>query len=351
MKLFKSTILLFSMLAILAGCSKSDGKQVRKPSKNIDSTTWIDNLIDGKAAAAKENKKIFLFFSGDDQDSASLQFKDAVFNTSEFISEMTAKYVLVNLDYSNSRIDAAQANPDATDEEKAAATELMVKIEESMKDASRYNLQSTPSFYILSKEGYVITEIIFPEVIADMEGFKAVYETKLEEIAVFENALASARSGKKEDRLAAINKLMEITDPQHRYLLVDVCNDYIKLDKKNETGMVGNFLVLVANANAMEHYLNEEPLKASNEFAKVAESKYLSPSDKQQCYYTAGYLYSISGNDDYDVVHDFLQKAYDADPNTGDGDAILSMMRMMEERYGERSEAEASASTDSPVQE
>ena len=59
-KQLKLVVLAMTALAVLASCSKPKNK-ARKPSENIDSTTWIDNLIDGKAAAVKENKKIFIF--------------------------------------------------------------------------------------------------------------------------------------------------------------------------------------------------------------------------------------------------------------------------------------------------
>ena len=114
-KLFNFVAAVFAVSFVLVGCSKNEEKTVRKPSENIDSSTWIDNLIDGKAAAEKEDKKIFLFFSGDDQDQSSAELKGKIFNLDGFISEMTGKYVLVNLDFSNSLFDKASADPLASE--------------------------------------------------------------------------------------------------------------------------------------------------------------------------------------------------------------------------------------------
>lgn len=318
-----------------AGCSKKDTREVRKPSQNIDSSKWIDNLIDGKAAARKENKKVFLFFSGDDQDQSSARLKEKVFNTTEFMEQMTKDYVLVNLDFSNSLFDAASADPLATEEEKAEAAELWVKLEENMRDAGLYNIQATPSFYLITKEGYVIAEMIFDQEPQNPEDFFSAYGAMEEQIAEYENILASARAGKTEDRLAAINKLFDRTEPQLRYLLTDLSSDYIKLDKKNRTGMVGAHVVAIANAHAVQAYLDQEPLAASEEFAKAAQSKYLEPDQKQQCYYTAGYLLAQSGTTDYAKVKEYLQEAYNAAPESAYAATIQSMIRMMEENYGE----------------
>lgn len=334
-KLFNFVAAVFAVSVVLAGCSKNEEKTVRQPSENIDSSTWIDNLIDGKAAAEKEDKKIFLFFSGDEQDQSSAELKGKIFNLDGFISEMTKKYVLVNLDFSNSLFDKASADPLASEEEKAEAAALWVKLEENMRDAGLYNIQATPSFFILTKEGYVIKELFFdqkPQTVDEV--FKAL-DLLADEIAEYDNLLASARSGKADDRLAAINRLFEKTEPQLRYLLSDFCEEYIKLDKKNSTGMVGTYVIALANSRAVQHYFDQDALAASEEFANAAKSKFLTPEEKQQVLYTAGYLYANSGTDDAEKIKDYLQKAYDAAPESVYAQSILSMIRMIEADYAD----------------
>lgn len=335
MKKLKIFTAVAAAVLLLAGCSKKDTAETRKPSENIDSSKWIDNLIDGKAAAERENKKVFLFFSGDDQDQSSARLKENVFNTSDFMEKMTESYVLVNLDFSNSLFDAASADPLASEEEKAEAAKIWVTLEENMRDAGLYNIQATPSFYLLTKEGYVIAEMIFDQEPKNADDFFSAYGAMEEQIAEYENILASAQKGKKDDRLVAINKLFDRTEPQLRYLLTDLSADYIKLDKKNSTGMVGAHIVAIANAHAVQAYLDQDPLAASEEFAKAAQSKYLDSDQKQQCYYTAGYLLAQSGTTDYAKVKEYLQEAYDAAPESSYASTIQSMIRMMEENYGE----------------
>jgi thioredoxin-related protein len=339
-KQLKLVVLAMTALAVLASCSKPKNK-ARKPSENIDSTTWIDNLIDGKAAAVKENKKIFIFFSGDDQDGASAGLKEKVFNTEEFIRVYTDKYVLVNLDFSDSKFEAAKADPLASDEEKKVAGELEKRLEENLRDASLYNIEATPTFYILTKEGYVVKEVIFEKPVSSVEEVNAVFEGFEDEIAVYDNTLSSAvNSPDKKDRLEAIDKLFELTDPQHRYLLVDLSGLYVKLDKKNETGNVGKHIVAIANANAVQAYLDQDPAAASDQFANAAKSRYLSSVEKQQCYYTAGYLYGQSAPNDFKKIKSYFEKSYNADPESQYAEQIQNMVKMLEERIAE-SEAQA----------
>lgn len=334
-KLFNFVAAVFAVSFVLAGCSKNEEKTVRKPSENIDSSTWIDNLIDGKAAAEKEGKKIFLFFSGDDQDQSSAELKGKIFNLDGFISEMTKKYVLVNLDFSNSLFDKASADPLASEEEKAEAAALWVKLEENMRDAGLYNIQGTPAFFVLTKEGYAIKEVIFEQKPQTVDEVLKTLDLLADEIAEYDNLLASARSGKTDDRLAAINRLFEKTEPQLRYLLSDFCEEYIKLDKKNSTGMVGTYVIALANSRAVQHYFDQDPLAASEEFANAAKSKFLTPEEKQQVLYTAGYLYANSGTDDAAKIKDYLKKAYDAAPESAYAESILSMIRMLEADFAD----------------
>ncbi|WP_187107414.1 thioredoxin family protein [Treponema pectinovorum] len=340
MNFVKLTVLCL-ITTFFMSCGNKTQENIRKPSKNIDSTVWIDNLIDAKAAAQKENKKIFLFFSGDDQDKSSASLKKSVFNTQEFMSEMQKKYVLANLDFSNSLYESAMPSPNASEEEKKQSEQIMAKLEENSKDASMYNIQATPSFFLLTKEGYVISELIFDEEPKSADDFFKFYETLSTKITEYENLLTSATKGKKEDRLNAINKLFEITDPQLRFLLQDFSAYYIKTDKNNKTGMVGTHVVALANANAVKAYLNQDPLTASEEFAKAALNKFLTPDEKQQCFYTAGFLFVQSGTTDYQKVGEYFKKAYDASPESPYAETILSMMRMMEERYAEQPSADS----------
>ena len=154
--------------------------------------------------------------------------------------------------------------------------------------------------------------------------------SKSEEFAVYENVLKSTSEGKKEEKLDAIQRLFEITPVEYHHLLSSKAQEFVALDKNNETGNAGTYVMNLANSKAVEAFINQDPKTASDEFAKAAEHKYLLPEQKQQCYYTAGYLLAQSGTDDIAVVVQLLQKAFDAAPESLYAPQIQQMITIMQ---------------------
>ena len=272
--------------------------------KKIDSSVWLSNLEDGKKAAQAENKRIFLFFSGDDFDEKSASLKSNLFNTEEFISTYTEKYVLVNLDYSNSRYDGEQEG-----------------LTEDMKIFERYNAKGLPYFLVLSSEGYLISQLAFDSS-ADLDTARITFTEAEEKITRFEETLAKTKTGSTEERLAAINEIFDNAEPAVAALLSDLNKLYLSLDKNNASGESSKHLIALTYATAQEFFMEEQPEKASNEFVKLAKNKILTDSEKQMSYYTAGYLLIQSGSNDYKTVQEYLKLAYDANPESEEAQNI-----------------------------
>lgn len=280
--------------------------------KKIDSSAWLSNLDDAKKAASNENKKIFLFFSADDMDEVSADLKQRVFNTEEFIKTYTEKYVLVNLDYSDSRYEAEQDG-----------------LRGDMKIFEKYNAQGVPYFLIISKEGYVITSLAF-ETGADLDTARITFEEAEETIASFDEKLAKTKNGTKEERLAAINDIFDNTDAARAYHLTPLNKLYLSLDKNNETGECAKHLIALSYAKAEDYFLDDEPVKASEEFASLAKNKILKPEEKQMAYYTSGYFLAQTGSTEYEKIKDLFQKAYDAAPDTDEAQNIVMTLKYVQ---------------------
>ena len=276
--------------------------------KKIDSSVWLSNLDDAKKAAQTENKKIFIFFSGDDFDEKSSSLKQKVFTTEEFLKTYTEKYVLVNLDYSNSRYDEEQDG-----------------LKRDMIWAERYNVNSMPYFMILSKEGYVITALSIEDN-ADSDSVRIAFSEAEETIFKFDESLAKTQKGTDAERLAAIDEIFDHTDPGQTYHLTPLNKLYLSLDKKNETGNWGKHLFALAYAEAEDFLLENESEKASEVFEKLSKNKFLSPDDVQGALYTAGYLLASSGSSDYARIKDYFQKAYDASPDSESASQIKQVI-------------------------
>ena len=264
----------------------------------IDSSGWLSNLDDAKKVASKENKKIFLFFSMDEDDNKSKKLKENLFNTEDFLKSYTEKYVLVNIDCSNSLYDTNQ------DEAK-----------KRLRIFDIYSAKGTPYFLILSSEGYVITPIALSED-ANLDEVRQTFAEADEPISQFEELLAQTKNGTKEEKLAAINKIVELTDPSVAYHITPLNKLYVSLDKNNESGDCLKHLIAITYAKAEDHFLNGEPEKGSEEFVKLTKNKILTDDDKQLALYTAGYLLASSGSDDLNKILSYFQQSYDLNPES-----------------------------------
>lgn len=264
----------------------------------IDSSVWLTNLDDAKKVASKENKKIFLFFSMDEDDNKSTKLKEKVLNTEEFLQTYTEKYVLVNIDCSNSLYD--------TNQEEAKKRLRIFDI---------YSAKGTPYFLVLSSEGYVITPIAFAED-ANLDEIRRTFAEADETISHFEELLSQTKTGTKEEKLAAINKLVELTDPAVSYHITPLNQLYLSLDKNNESGECLKHLIAITYAKAEDYFLDDEPEKGSEEFVKLTKNKILTDDDKQLALYTAGYLLASSGSDNLEKILSYFQQSYDINPES-----------------------------------
>ena len=264
----------------------------------IDTSGWITSLEDAKKAAAKENKKIFLFFSEDEGDKRSEELKNKLFNTKEFIETYTEKYVLVNLDYSESRFDNNHEG-----------------LQRDMRIFRAYDVPGTPHFLILSAEGYVIYKLAFDDG-ADLDTARVTFGSAEDTIKAFDELLEKTKKGTKEEKMAAINEIVDKTESQVLLHLAPLNKLYLSLDKNNETEFYTKHLFLLTNAKACELFFDNEPEKASEEFVKLSKNKILKDEERQEALYTAGYLLSLGGSEDLRKILSYFQEAYDIAPES-----------------------------------
>lgn len=303
--------------------------------KKVDASKWLDSLADGKIAAQQADKKIILFFSADDQDNLSAMLKENILNKDEFVAAATEKYVLVNLDFSESVYEATQVDENASSAEKKAAKEAEKRLEENMDAATQYSVQMSPAFYLLSKEGYVITQLVFDDTLSSIDGFNAEIDSHAEEITAFDSALAKTAQGTNLEKVSAIDDVYNLTDRRFAYALAPLAKELLKLDTKNESGLAGKYIIELAQVEATDAALHNDIENMISAFEKAAENSLLTASEKQQMYYYAGFYLGGSGSTDYEKVREYIQKAYDADPESDVAPDIQNLLRIVDERIAE----------------
>ena len=121
-KTIKAIIGAAAIAVFFTGCSAS-----AKAGKN----GWYIDYDEAKKAAQKKNKNLLIFFSVVDNDGESRALKEKVFDTKEFVSALSKRFILVNLDFS-----AAPSDDDEeqSEKQKKEAEERQRKIDYSSFD-------------------------------------------------------------------------------------------------------------------------------------------------------------------------------------------------------------------------
>lgn len=327
----KITLVLAAALSLLlTSCGK------------IDSSKWLVNLEDGKKAAQAEDKKILLFFSTD-EDGYSKDLKDGLFQTPEFLTALTAEYVLVNLDFSTARFQSVIPSQDMSKSEIKTLQENQKKLDADMKWTTFYDLEMTPAFFVLTKEGYVLSKLDFVDESMDLDSFNGMIGAKAEKIQTVSDLFVKIAGSEGVEKAKATEELFNETDPGYRDLLTPLFRDAVKADEKNESGVIGTFLLSIASRESMEKYLAEDTDNIYVPFEEVSENPILTPSEKQQALYMAGYLLASSGSMDYAKVKDFFQRAIEANPDDEHAAYLKNWVAQIDERIAEMAEAENDA--------
>ena len=308
--------------------------------KDFDSSNWISSFDAGKLFSAKKNKKIILFFS-DDKDESSAKMKKDFIERDDFVKSLVNDFVLVNVSFSEDRFSEAEKaetiiydTPDAPEAEKAKSVAFVNALLDDINLARIYNVARTPAFYIVSESGLVV-DVLPVNTETDESKFVELIESSKTKIASFDADMEAIKKSKGLDKVNAIDEFFEKTPVDYRYFLSDLCRLLVDTDKKNESGLVGKHLVVIANNKAVDYFLDQDANAASDEFISVAENPLLMADERQQAYYTAGYLLAQSGSIQYGKIKDCFQKAYDASPSSEYAPKILEMVQLASDREAE----------------
>jgi thioredoxin-related protein len=298
---------MLSAAALFTGCGKS---------AKADEFGWYHDYDDAKKVAQKQNKEMLIFVSMDGDDENSKTIKEKVFNTKEFAGTIGKKFVPVNLDFSQKSYAKTTAPQGATDKEQKAADAYAAKLKKDMAVATMYNVKMTPAVYIATKDGYYVSFIDYDATLDTAEAYAKMLDDKNAEIKIVNDMVAATKKGSNTEKVKAIDALYEATDSSYRPLLADIYRKVPDLDKKNESGLVSKYILATANADAISLYGAGDYPAAAKKFADAGANAKISKEDKQQAYYTAGYLLGSTGSTDYAVITGYLQSAYDADPES-----------------------------------
>ena len=318
-KKIKSIIGALAIAVFFIGCSVS-----AKAGKN----GWYVDYDEAKKAAQKKNKNLLILFSVDDNDEESRTLKEKVFGTKKFVSDFSKRFILVNLDFS-----AAPSDDDEeqSEKQKKEAEERQRKIDYMGYVASLYNVDSIPSVFLATKEGYCAAKVETSDEDLTPEAYIKLIESKTADLDTINTLVDAVRAASGVEKARAIDALSEATDDTRRLLLADLFRTIPSLDPNDETGLVGKYLLLTAVFDASTFYMRRDFDSAIQALISAAEDKRLDGRDLQHAYYYAGELLTTTGSTDYKAVFDYFQKAYDADPESEYAPQLAEMLKSLKE--------------------
>ena len=303
-KLLKLALSAFLVIT-LASCSKA----------NIDDNGVYLSTKDAAKAAKKNNQNVVVIATMDGTDFYSTDFINVVFNDERFKDEIAKDYVVLHLDFSEAAYQATVFNDESTKEEVKIAEKNAKIMQENTLLASRLNLQTTPAIYIMSKDMFFISELDYlTDEVTNYDSFKALLEKQSEDIALFDEKVKAATTGSKEEKLSGIDRLYEDTDIVYRAFLKDLIDEYIELDKDNETGLLPKYIIGKADIESSNYFMAEDIGNAVKVYAQCAEDPRIDAESRQMLYYMASYILVSSNSSDFEAIRGYLQKAVDAYP-------------------------------------
>lgn len=279
-------------------------------------TGWISDYEEGQQLASKEGKDLFLFFSSEDSDGVSTQLRSSIFDTESFIKAAGKDYVLVHLDFSESRLMAVQVPEDATEEQKQAAEAAMPQLEKDLGTAMNFSVTEggLPAMILATAQGYVYGVVAYDATVTTPEQFMAVINENSENRNKIKTLVKAIDSSTDVEKLKAIDELYEATDPAYTYLLADFFSMAPELDPSNESGKRGKYAILNAYSIATEALYTGDAFGAISAMLAPIEEGFCSPEEQQELYYQAAYFASLVG--DSENMMNYLTTALELAPES-----------------------------------
>lgn len=314
-------VLLSVSLLVFAGCKKSTPTDFG----------YFDRIDSAAKVAQTNSQDILLIITMVGDDPYSKDFLKDVVCTSKFQKEIASKYAVVCLDFGSETFNKAYVEENASKKAKKQAEYYADLIKYNAVIGTKFNLKVTPAIYLLTKEQYYITQVdnsVKIESVSDFSDLLDVYEPTINDV---HQMIGRTTVGTAEDKIKAIDKLYNSTEPNFRLFLKPLTDQVVELDKNNEFGYLSKYLFIEANSKALNYFDMGKAKEAADEYIKITKDDRLSAEDKQKAYYYAAYILNISGvASEFQTILDYLQASIDADPTSNEVEHISSVLNSLQ---------------------
>lgn len=316
----KHFIVFTSILLVLLSFSCSNNA-------HKDSCGCFEVYDDALSYAGKKNLPMLIFFTSEGDDDASTMLVNDVIKDSS--TKLSSKYAVLHADFSQNAYQKMSAPDDASSDQQQIANTYTTIMQQNYQLAILLNVSTMPAAFLCTKEGYVVSAISSEE-ITDKSSFINKLNSYNSSLERFNKLVAATKKGSAIEKVEAIDGLFMATNQTYRSFLLPLVQTAIQLDKENQTGLVGKFILAQAEAEAMNAYSQGDVETAVKQYLTAANNEFLKPVEKQECFYTAAYLVTASGSTDYDGIIEYMQTAYDLAPDSSKAEAIKNAITYFE---------------------
>ena len=312
----KKLLFVLSLCALLISCGSKALKD--------DCGCFVD-YDEALTAAGKNNEPLLIFLTQDGEEVS-----------------VPSKYTVFHADFSQNAYQKMSAPDGATSEQQQLANTYTSIMQKNYQLAILLGVSQMPAAFLCTKEGYVVTSIENVD-FADKSSLENKINSYTSELDRFNKLVAQTKKGSAHEKVEAIDGIFIATNQTYRTFLLPLVQNAIELDKTNETGLVGKFILAQAQAQAMFSYSQGDVEEAVKQYLTAANNEFLKDEEKQECFYTAAYLVTASGSTDYEGIIEYMQTAYDLAPHSSKAPAIkdaISYFETVAEKSAEYDESQ-----------
>ncbi|MCR5188793.1 MAG: hypothetical protein K6C97_07635 [Treponema sp.] len=329
-KILAAFVLLFTA-SLFISCGKA----------KTDEFGCFQTLDQALKNAQKKDQEVLVIVTMQGDDELSQAFVSEILSSEEFKQEILPAYSVLLMDFSQASYQKTVVNETDSKADQKAAEEYAKIVQDNSKTASLLNVSKTPSLYLLTKENYFITEVAYTDEVRSFADLKKNLDDQAPLVSQIKELIAATKKGSNQEKMAAIDKLYENTEIIYRTFLSDLINKYVEMDKDNESGLLSKYLFAQADSKASNLYMSGDTLAAAKAYVEACSNPNLEADYKQQAYYMAAYIMSMSGSTDYATILDYLNLSIQANPESESVESInqvvdylKSVMSQMEEGTG-----------------
>lgn len=271
---------------------------------------WLTDFDQATLAAEESGKDLLVLFTAIGYDGYSEEFISTILTQEKFLIEAGKNFVPVQINL-------------IMDESNLSEEEI-IKNQENVMIAYSLGLQGFPTVIAASSDVIPYGSFSYD---TDTQNLSGCINKVKELVATGEkmqklNQKLEKASGVEKAKI--IDELYNLVPETYSYQFNELIREFPSLDPENKTGKLGFYKLLCAFEESNNIFSESGDIQAATQvFLDLAESGLLNAEEYQHAYYMAAYIECGAGQIVTENTLPYLQKAYDAAPDSDIADSIL----------------------------